>query len=230
MTSDSKSETAHQNIWEKVGQRQRRRAELIRSLVMKHHVDTILDIGCAEGYVTKYISEAASRTIGIDSDLEYLRTAKERVDTTEFINASFEYPPFRNDSFDGVSVLEVLEHLPGRIQEHGLKESLRVLKKNGILIISIPYKENITKTKCVHCGKITPLYGHLHSMDEGYIKSKLGNDSNLFLRRIYRLPNIQVISCKRSFGILPFRLWLFFNDMLGLVKKGYWAVFCFSKG
>jgi ubiquinone/menaquinone biosynthesis C-methylase UbiE len=230
MSSDGKFENIwRQNIWETQDQRQRRRAELIRSLVKKHGVETILDIGCAEGYITKYISEGAVRTIGIDSDLQHLRVAVKRVKAADFINASIEYTPFRNNSFDSITILEVMEHLPGNMQQRGLEESFQLLQKNGVLIISIPYKENIIKTNCIHCGKVTPLYGHLHSMDEEYIKTKFGNNSKLVLRRMYRLPNIQMISCKRSFALLPFRLWLFLNDLLGTIKKGYWAVLCFSK-
>jgi 2-polyprenyl-3-methyl-5-hydroxy-6-metoxy-1,4-benzoquinol methylase len=229
MDLDNTRETAHQNLWESKNERQRRRAELIKSLVRKHKVKWILDIGCAEGFITKYLYEAADRTIGTDSDLQYLKTAKKELHGLDFVNASIEFSPFRDSSFDGITILEVLEHLPASMQEHGLQESQRLLKKNGLLIVSVPYKENIIKTKCIHCGKITPLYGHLHVMDETYIQSKFGKNSSLVLRSVYRLPNIQMISCKSFFKSLPFRLWLILNDILGLIKKGYWAVYCFSK-
>jgi ubiquinone/menaquinone biosynthesis C-methylase UbiE len=229
MTLKSKSESARQNIWETENERQRRRAQLIRSLVRKHGVKMILDIGCAEGYITKYLTEAAAMTVGIDPDLQYLKAAKEKLTRPEFVNASIEFTPFKDGSFDGIALLEVLEHLPGSVQEHGLQESLRLLKEKGLMIVSIPYNENIIKTKCVHCGNITPLYGHLHKMDEKYLRAKVGDMPNLVLRATYRLPNVQMVSCKPFFKSWPFRIWLLLNDMLGVVKKGYWAVYCFSK-
>jgi hypothetical protein len=145
------------------------------------------------------------------------------------VNPSIEFTPSNNNSFDGIAILEALEQLPGSIREHGLRESLRRFRKNGILFGSIPYKENIIKTKRNHSGKITSVYGQLHWMDEKYIRATLDNNSNLILRTVYRLPNIQMISFKPFLRPPPFRLWILLNVLLRLVKNGYVAVYCFSK-
>ena len=51
--------------------------------------------------------------------------------------------PFRNDFFDVVVVLELMEHIPPSITFRVLKELKRVLKKDGLLVISIPLNENL---------------------------------------------------------------------------------------
>ena len=160
--------------------------------------------------------------------LRILKSRKEKVRGADFINASIEYLPFRQDSFDAVCILEVMEHLPRHLQEKGLREVNEVLSGRGSLLISFPYKENIIKTKCVHCGNITPMHGHLHSMDENYIMSLLPNDTKFSLRYKNRLPNLELISCSASLEVFPFRLWAMINHVLGKIRKGYWMVLLFS--
>lgn len=221
-----------QNIWEgnRVGRhRQRRRAELVSSLLKRSGRKTILDIGSAEGFETSFISGTGANVCGVEIDLNYINIAKQRVPEADFINASVEYLPFKNCSFDAACILEVLEHLPADTQTKGLIEVENVVKDKGSLIISIPYKENIIKTKCINCYKLTPLYGHLHSMDDDYITSRLPSGSRFSLASKHRLPNIQLISCKTFFEPLPLNLWLLMNTVLGLVKKGYWIVLHYNR-
>jgi SAM-dependent methyltransferase len=218
-----------QNIWEAKGhlkQRQRRRAELVHFLLKRQMVKTLLDVGCAEGYATSFFSSTTPTVCGIEIDINNLRIAKKNA---EFINASIENLPFRGDSFEAVCILEVLEHVPDEIQQKGLGEANYVLKNNGPLIISVPYKENIIHTKCVHCGQMTPLYGHLHSIDETYMISKLPSYPNFSLTKKYRLPNVEMISCISAFERFPLHLWMLVNKVLGIIRKGYWIVMLFSK-
>jgi 2-polyprenyl-3-methyl-5-hydroxy-6-metoxy-1,4-benzoquinol methylase len=220
-----------QNIWELKGylqQRQRRRAELARSLVKLQEAKRILDIGCAEGFATRFLCYDNNKVCALDIEVNNLKIAKKKVRGADFINASIEYLPFRQDSFDAVCILEVMEHLPRHLQEKGLREVNEVLSGRGSLLISIPYKENIIKTKCVHCGNITPMHGHLHSMDENYIMSLLPNDTKFSLRYKYRLPNLELISCSTSLEVIPFRLWAIINRVLGKIRKGYWMVLLFT--
>ena len=66
-------------------------------------------------------------------------------------------------SFDSVVVLEVLEHLFGDNQAKGLFETVRVLKKDGSLFISVPYKESMNYISCAHCKSLT-LVDSYHSV------------------------------------------------------------------
>lgn len=220
-----------QNIWEqrKAGlHRQKRRAQLVTSYLKKSHVKRILDIGSAEGYATSFISITKAFVVGIEINMESLRIAKEKVKNIEFINASIDNLPFREGVFDAVCILEVLEHLEIEIQKKGLEDVDRILCNKGNLVISVPYKESIIQTKCIHCGKDTPLYGHLHSLSELDIQKILPHADYRLLTK-YRLPNIQLISCKDTFEPLPLQAWLFLNEILGFISKGYWIVLHYVK-
>jgi SAM-dependent methyltransferase len=220
-----------QNIWGHKNialHRQKRRAQVISSYLRRCNAKKILDIGSAEGYATSFISKVGEIVVGIEIDAEYLRVAKDKVKDAEFINASLGNLPFRNEFFDAVCVLEVMEHLDFDTQRKGLKEIDRILCPHGNLIISVPYRENIIQTKCIHCGKETPLYGHLCRLDESYINGILP-PHQYRLSKTYRMPNVQMISCKRIFEPLRLRFWLFLNDILGVIRKGYWIILHYRK-
>ena len=136
--------------------------------------------------------------------------------------------PLREGSVDKVIMLEVLEHLPIESQRRLCKEIDMVLKKGGTLIITVPYKEQITYTRCIHCGKLTPLWGHLHSMDEGKVSQLL--PKNYALISSYHFPNVEIVSASTIFQHLPFRFWLLLNNLLGRIWKGYWILLQYIKG
>lgn len=220
-----------QNLWQNKGillHRQIRRSQVVKKCL--NNKDKILDIGCAEGFTTSYISNNNNLVIGIELNMEYLKLAQKKVKGAIFINGSIDYLPFKDNYFDAVSILEVLEHLPIDLQQSGLKESSRVLNKNGTMVISVPYKEERVFTRCIHCYKETPLWGHLHSLDENNITSLLPHHA-FTLKEKYNLPHLFFVSCLSIFKFLPISLWLKFNDILGKFKfqRGYWMILKYLK-
>lgn len=219
-----------QNIWKLQGsilQRQRRRAQIIRRSIDFSKAKTVLDIGCAEGFATSYMRHPSRQIVAIELDLSNLRVAKNLVTGVAFVNASISNLPFRPEVFNAVCVLEVLEHLSDKIQLSGLSEVDHVLKPEGILMLSVPYKEKVIETTCIHCNKKTPLYGHLHSMDEEKLEKIVPSTFNL--RQVYHMPNIESVSCSSYLKRLPLSTWLFANQILGLIRKGYWIVLLYRK-
>ena len=158
-----------------------------------------------------------------------LLIAKQRVkhSNIDFIHADATKLPLRESSFNKATMLEVLEHLPKEAQKKVCQEVDKVLNKKGIVIISVPYKEKITYTRCVHCGKLTPSWGHLHSMDEEKVTNLLPNHYNLVATCC--LPNVGLISLAGIFEHLPLRFWLLLNNLLGKVRKGYWIMLKYKK-
>lgn len=96
----------------------------------------ILDVGCANGYYTKLYAKKCKRIIGIDSNHELIKRAKEENPKIEFIEADAEKIPFEDEEFDIIIMSDVLEHV--KSEELALNEVYRVLKKNGKLIITVP--------------------------------------------------------------------------------------------
>lgn len=109
---------------------------------------------------------------------------------SEFIQADAQKLPFKSQTFDIVICSEVLEHLPN--DSVALKETARVLKDNGIILITIPYMERQLSV------------GHLRRYDlESF--NRLCNDAHLEIKDIsFRCRSIHVIRnilrklCKRK--------------------------------
>jgi ubiquinone/menaquinone biosynthesis C-methylase UbiE len=222
----------NQNIFELSGRdrhRQQRRAQVITFYLNPQKEDVILDVGCAEGFVTSYFLKAGF-VIGLELSENSLKIAKQKLgaDNVQFIRADATAIPIRASSIDKITVLEVLEHLPIESQQRLCREIDRVLRRGGALIITVPYKEQITYTRCIHCGKLTPVWGHLHSMDEGKVSQLL--PQNYALISSYHFPNVEIVSASTIFQHLPFRFWLLLNNLLGRIRKGYWILLQYIKG
>lgn len=105
----------------------------------------ILDIGCHGGTFTKIIAQKtkAKEIYGIDISKKAIEFAKKRLPKFKFQVASAEYLPFTSGFFDGVTCLEVLEHVDD--PEKVLSEIKRVLKKGGWLVILVPTENKLFK-------------------------------------------------------------------------------------
>ncbi|MEM1582636.1 MAG: methyltransferase domain-containing protein [Candidatus Bathyarchaeia archaeon] len=103
-----------------------------------------LDAGCAEGHYVQELalSENVCLAIGLDISLPKLLKAKnvtrkgKGLDKCQFIHASWNYLPFKDESFDVVTFFEGLEHSLNPYVP--LNEIKRVLNKEGTLVISTP--------------------------------------------------------------------------------------------
>ncbi|MBO6496694.1 MAG: class I SAM-dependent methyltransferase [Roseivirga sp.] len=112
-------------------------------LAMEYVTDqVVLDIASGEGYGTALLAKLAKQAIGADIDQESVTHANAKYGRP---NLSFEVAdirnlPFEDDSFSVVTCFETLEH----ITEHELvmSELKRVLRSNGVLILSTPDKES----------------------------------------------------------------------------------------
>lgn len=92
----------------------------------------VLDIGCSEQKLRKYLTEKC-QYIGLD----YPDTANAMYKTTPTIYGDAQKLSFGDNTFDVISFMEVLEHLPN--PEIAVQECCRVLKPNGKLFFSMPF-------------------------------------------------------------------------------------------
>jgi len=105
---------------------------------------TVLDLACGEGYGSALLANRAREVIGIDISTEALTHAKAtyaaRHSNLRFLQGSASALPLTNASVDLVVSFETIEHLEE--QEEMLAEIRRVLRPEGILIISTPDRES----------------------------------------------------------------------------------------
>jgi len=101
----------------------------------------VLDLASGEGYGSKMMSEVAASVIGVDIDDKAIEHAKSRYGSAnlQFLKGSISAIPVTDDnSFDVIVCFEAIEH----IEDHDqlLKEVKRLLKADGIFIVSTPNK------------------------------------------------------------------------------------------
>lgn len=120
--------------WWNIGRREILKSELERHLVSKRGL-SILDVGCGAGGNIKILGEFGAVT-GLDISEEALKFAKTRGVFKNLVQGNAERLPFPDNTFDLISALDVLEHVPD--DQQALREIFRVLKKGGLALITVP--------------------------------------------------------------------------------------------
>jgi len=101
----------------------------------------VLDIACGEGYGSNLLARVAASVVGVDISHEVVAHARNKYGRTiKFCVGSCTRVPLASDSFDTIVSFETLEH----IDDHDgmLQEVKRVLRRDGVFIISTPDKLN----------------------------------------------------------------------------------------
>jgi ubiquinone/menaquinone biosynthesis C-methylase UbiE len=100
----------------------------------------VLDCACGTGYGVRVLREigGAARVVGVDIDDEAIEYAcqKHLIDSTAFVCSSGDSLPLSDNSIDIITSFETIEHVPDDIPL--VEEFYRVLRNDGILIISTP--------------------------------------------------------------------------------------------
>ncbi len=102
---------------------------------------TVLDVACGEGYGAAMVAETAYKVVGVDLSADVIQHAKNNYGhhtNLQFVTASCECLPFSDASFDFAISFETIEHIEQ--QKEFIAELARVLRPDGILILSSPNK------------------------------------------------------------------------------------------
>lgn len=134
---------------------------------------SLLNVGCGNGFLEQTALASGWNVLSVDPDqksVERLRSLgiEARCGTIESI-------PAPSQSVDAVVCSEVLEHLKDDSLIKGLEEIHRVLVPGGVLVGTVPYRENLLDNEvvCPHCGQVFHRWGHYQSFDQARIRSLL---------------------------------------------------------
>lgn len=96
---------------------------------------SVLDVGCGTGLNLQYLSHFGQAQ-GIDIAEEAIQYCNERgIQNVQQIESQLPLP-FKDNSFDLITLLDVLEHIDD--DQSTLNELYRILKPNGTFLITVP--------------------------------------------------------------------------------------------
>lgn len=104
---------------------------------------TVLDAACGEGYGSQMLAQAALQVTGLDISRDAIANARQKYISNNlcFLEGSITDLPADTGSIDIVISFETIEHVPIGMQVRFLEEIDRVLKPDGILVMSTPNRE-----------------------------------------------------------------------------------------
>lgn len=98
----------------------------------------ILDLGCGAGVpVTKFLVDSGFNVTGIDFSESMLNLATKNVPEAKFIKKNMTELDFKDKSFDGLTACYSIIHVPREKHATLFQTFHRVLKPNGIILISM---------------------------------------------------------------------------------------------
>jgi ubiquinone/menaquinone biosynthesis C-methylase UbiE len=103
----------------------------------------ILDVGAGYGYIEEIIFKRTKiKLFGNDISSEAIKNLRKRFKGRFIVESVYEMK-YKENYFDVVLALEVLEHVPPSRIFKVLQSIYRILKKNGIFILSVPMNEGL---------------------------------------------------------------------------------------
>lgn len=156
----------------------------------------LLDVGFGWGVLEKKIANFVDINVsGIDISTEAVRYAKANL-RGSFKTGNIFDVPFEKNEFDIVVALDVLEHIRPSKVFSAYKEIYRVLKQNGIFIVTIPINEGLEKM--VKRGSNPVSHIRVYTSDVIKAELKLADfkviktEFRFAFRKLYKLKNFSM--------------------------------------
>ena len=130
----------------------------IGEIVLKvgHKPSTLLDVGCAFGFLIEDAAESEIDAYGVDISRYALSQAPEPEIKDKVALGSAANIPFRDGIFEVVTAFEVVEHLSS--PQRCLEEFYRILKDGGFLFLSTPIPNPSAQEDITHVSVRNPNY------------------------------------------------------------------------
>lgn len=168
----------------------------------------VLDVGCGDGMLGKFLTEKKScEVFGIDISEIALKEAEKRGLKTFLCDLSCDRYPFDNETFDVAIFACTLEHVIE--SDYALRETGRVLKHGGLILLTLPNCAHISNRISFLLGKMPREF--LHSGPGEGAHFQFFNYTNEFEDRIRsKIDGLQLVhkevGPKNPRAFSPFKL------------------------
>lgn len=119
--------------------------EFILPYIKSHH--KVLDYGAGKGFLTQELLKKGIKTATYDLSKESSEASRKKFSSQPNYIGSFNNNTINenHNKFNVVFLIEVIEHLESNVRSQVLEQIHSLLKEDGILIITTPNEEDLTK-------------------------------------------------------------------------------------
>jgi len=148
----------------------------------------LLDIGCGRGEWLELLKENSIQAKGLDLNRLMVESSKEYGLDVQNGDAIAYLKSLEDESLDVITAFHIVEHLPFEVLISLFDESLRVLKKGGIIIFETPNPENLFVGACsfytdpTHINPIPPVTLEFLASNRGF--------SDVVIHRLHPLKEV----------------------------------------
>ncbi|HIK04015.1 MAG TPA: class I SAM-dependent methyltransferase [Trichormus sp. M33_DOE_039] len=184
----------------------REKMRAIHYIAPSQTLQKILEVGGGQSGLTALLYPQANIT-NIDFNPEYAKAPCNQQERVSFVCGDATALPFPDQSFDAVTMFDLLEHVPD--DQKAVSEALRVLRPHGFLLISTPNENwqfpyyQFMKSICPSEAQVMAEWGHVR---RGYTLTALKDLINLPCQKYATFINPLTVLCHDvAFSSLPHR-------------------------
>jgi SAM-dependent methyltransferase len=184
------------------------RLAVIRDLVDPQPGDRVLDLGCAAGAITHYLSTFGADPVGIDAEPLAVEKARELFPGLRFEVADAADLPFPDASFDKAVAADFVEHVDDDAFLRMCAELRRVLTSAGTFALYTPNPRHLIERLKAHEVLLAQNPTHIGLRDAGTLGSLLRERGFEVVRSEWRpsfFPGLRTVEKVAGRGVDLFR-------------------------
>ncbi len=184
------------------------RLAVVRDLVDPQPGDRVLDLGCAAGAITHYLSTFGADPVGIDAEPLAVEKARELFPGLRFEVADAADLPFPDASFDKAVAADFVEHVDDDTFLRMCAELRRVLTSAGTFALYTPNPRHLIERLKAHEVLLAQNPTHIGLRDAGTLRSLLREGGFEVVRSEWRpsfFPGLRTVEKVAGRGVDLFR-------------------------
>lgn len=170
----------------------------------------ILDVGCGTGVLMEKLLDRGMNVVGVDLSRDMLMLAGKRIgkyveSNSLLMQSDCEFLPFEDSEFDLIVCLGVISFL--KDEGNVLAEFKRILKKDGMLILSVRNKFTLSLfADQISLGKIIYAKLSLYIKKRLFSKKRNGEKKNVYVDEVSIPRLFNLFQLKKRFNESGFRV------------------------